>query len=127
MKHCFVSILRKAGYDCTNDGLSSRIEHTRLFSDCTEQEAIAYCKEHGWDPEKMLIMDPCRYPAGHEYLRCRPLIGKKGLIGPMMGGNYCTTCSSDPTYPKFSTLDVNVPIPIHDRYETKEEYETMSI
>ena len=123
MKHCFVSILRSAGYDCTNHGLSSRIEHTRLFSDCTEQEAIAYCKEHGWKAADMLIMDPCRYPAGHEYLRCHPLIGKEGLVGPMFGGNYCTTSGSDPDYPKFSTLEVNVPIPIHDRFETEEEYE----
>jgi len=126
MKHCFVSILRSAGTDCTNHGLSSRIEHTRLFSDCTEQEAIAYCKEHGWKAEEMLIMDPCRYPAGHEYLRCHPLIGKEGLVGPMFGGNYCTTSGSDPSYPKFSTLEVNVPIPIHDRYETEEEYEILS-
>ena len=125
MKHCFVSILRNASGDCTNYGLSSRIEHTGLFSDCTEQEAIAYCKEHGWNPEEMLIMDLCRYPAGREYLRSYPLVKKEGLIGPMFGGNYCTTSGSDLNYPKFTGLKVNVPIPIHDRYETQEEYDIL--
>ncbi len=126
MKHCFVSILRRAGTDCTNHGLSSRIEHTRLFSDCTEQEALAYCKEHGWNPNEVLIMDSCRYPAGREYLSCHPLVKKEGLIGPMMGGNYVCTCGLDSNYPKFTGLEVNVPIPIHDRYETQEQYNILS-
>ena len=126
MKHCFVSILRNASGDCTNHGLSSKIEYAYLFSDCTEQEALAYCKEKGWNPNEVLIMDPCRYPAGREYLSCHPLVKKEGLVGPMMGGNYVCTCGLDPNYPKFTGLEVNVPIPIHDRYETQEEYNILS-
>lgn len=126
MKHCFVSILRNASGDCTNHGLSSRIEHTTLFSDCTAHEAIAYCKERGWDPNDMLIMQGRCGAGGREYLSCRPLIKKEGLIGPMMGGNYCTTSGSDPCFPKFTGLAVNVPIPIHDRYETEKEYDILS-
>lgn len=38
----------------------------------------------------------------------------------------CTTSGSDPNYPKFTGLEVNVPIPIHDRYETQEEYDILS-
>ncbi len=125
MKHCFVTILRSAGNDCSNHGLSSRITHTTLFSDCNEEEAIAYCKERGWDPNDVLIM-ACRYFEGREYLYCHPLIGKRGLIGPMMGGNYVTTYGSDPSYPKFTGFEVNVPIPIHDRFETQEEYDILS-
>lgn len=126
MKHCFVSILRNASGDCTNHGLSSRIKYAYLFSDCTEQEALAYCKEKGWNPNEVLIMNPCRYPAGREYLSCHPLVKKEGLIGPMFGGNYVTSCGSDPNYPKFTGLEVSVPIPIHDRYETQEQYDILS-
>lgn len=60
-------------------------------------------------------------PAGTGYgLVAVPLVFIDGEVGPMFGGNFIWT--SDSRFRKLSRK----PIPVHDRFETVEQYERMS-
>lgn len=97
-----------------------------IFDDCTAEEAMDYCTKNGINPEGALIADHSP-SCGEEYLKALPLLPKpKGMIGPMFGGNYAYAYERE--FPRYSTLpNRSVPIPIHDRFETPEEYETLSM
>lgn len=60
-----------------------------------------------------------RFLFGRDYLSAEPLEDKAGLIGPMFGGNFIYT--SDSRFPS------DYPIPVHDRYETQEQYDHLSV
>lgn len=134
MKTSFVKILRPAwdnSCDCTNGGVSGRVNSATLFSDCSVEEAVKYCQEHNMRPEDHLIFVP-RTLWGEDHSIVEPLVrpskesGK--VVGPMFGGNYVSQCGSDPGYPHLRGWAANqtFPIPIHDRFETKEDCEILS-
>lgn len=134
MKTSFVKILRPAWdspCDCTNGGVSGRVNSCTLFSDCSIEEAVQYCLDHNMRPEDQLIFEE-RTLWGEDHSICVPLVfpskasGK--VIGPMSGGNYVNQCGSDPAYPHLKGWAKNqsFPIPIHDRFETQEEYDLLS-
>jgi len=110
--------------DCTNDGVSSRHERMTLFYDCTRQEAVDYCRENGIDTDECLWLQHRQlFGYGHDYMAAIPLLKGKGC-GPMMGGNFVYTSSSD--LPRWDGW-LHAPIPVHDRYETEEQYRAMSV
>lgn len=107
----FAHILRTES-DCTNNGISGKRWIFRLITE--EEEKTLLTNE----PENYLVLVK-RVLWGEKawYLRPLEVLKPKGSIGPMHGGNY-----ADIGY-ELSRL----PLPIHDRFETPEQYEALSI
>ena len=123
MNHLLYTILRPAGgQDYTNKGLSSRIDRAVLIWGCTKEQALEMCKQHGWNPEEVFYLVP-RILCGQDAAYAEPLIKPEGKI-QMFGGNWLTTSDSNQYH--FKQTQRGVPIPIHDRFETQEEYDTLS-
>lgn len=122
MKVLYVTVFRAAGYpDCTNNGLSARVNSAELFWECTHDEAIEWCKEHQRDPEKQFILvDRKLWGEDHSY--AEPLIKPTGKM-QVFGGNFLYT--SDSRMYKTSGV-AKLPIPVHDRFETWEEFDALS-
>lgn len=126
MKKLFVSVLKYANGECTNHGVTGNRDSMWLFTGCTEQEAIGYCNEHGIPLEECLIYED-RHLWGEHRPIAIPLVKPQNTVGPMFGGNYICASGSDPDFPKYEGLKyINVPIPVHDRFETEREYEMYS-
>ena len=112
-KRCY--IYRDSLGDCTNNGITATRDTCTLFWDCEPAEALTYCEEKGLNPAECLIVDDSP-SCGREYRKAVPLKEKgRGYVGPMFGGNYIE-CRDYFDYP----------IPVHDRYETWEEYDILS-
>lgn len=99
------------GDDCTNGGITS--QHRDLYLAC----------EAGWfdvpDDDPKLIRLVKRSFGFGEYIHAEPVNGRPcGCVGPMFGGNFVYTCDS-----RFPSP---YPIPVHDRFETWEEYDMLS-
>jgi hypothetical protein len=75
--------------------------------------------------------DNGRYPVLHlvkrslggakPYLHAEPLERPVGKLGPMAGGNYIMTSDS-----RFRQEVNEYPVPVHDRFETQEQYDFLS-
>lgn len=122
MKQLTVWVYRAEG-DCTNGGVTSRHNTVTLFWECTREEAVDYCKEHGIDVDACLWLQP-RELWGEDHSYARPLVHQPGKVGPMFGGNFVYTC--DGRLYKTGGMRTAQPIPVHDRYETPAEYDTLS-
>lgn len=99
------------GDDCTNGGVSSR--YNRLY----------LAVEDGWfdvpEDDPRLLVPITRHFGFGDYIHAEPVIGRPdGCVGPMFGGNFVYT--SDSRFPS------PYPIPVHDRFETWEEYDMLS-
>ena len=109
MKGMLVFTLRKAGSDCTLDGVSSKHDAFVL----TGPGVPKVFEPDEYAPE--LVLDTTG-----GYLRAYPVDEPTGLVGPMFGGNFITSSDS-------RMREVNAyPIPVHDRYETQETYDLLS-
>lgn len=98
-----VSVYRNAsGYDCTNNGISSRFNTILLVG----EDVPAIFSEK--DPEKVIFIKKTEY-SGNCYLFFQPLIYDDRHT--MFGGNFAYTSDS-----RFRNLFAN-PVPIHDRIE----------
>lgn len=126
MKKVFVSVFRDSwlNCDCTNNGVTSRHNRMMLFWDCERDEAVKYCVENGIDVDSALYLE-YRELWGEDHSCATPLIIPKGKVGPMMGGNFIYT--SDSRLYKIGERKCAVPIPVHDRFETPEQYRALSI
>lgn len=120
--------------DCTNGGISAKPDDLYLAACDPDQDlpekglAYAFGMEDfadwlTWDlgeddlNNRTLVLvkrtlggKPCWYAA--------PLYSPPGMYGPMFGGNFLWTSDS-----RFPTA---APLPIHDRFETPEQYEQLS-
>lgn len=98
--------------DCTGGGLSSR---SWTFIVVTEEQELTLETNK---PEKYLVLVK-RELWGEKawYLRPLNIIKPQGCIGPMMGGNYAKVDYSVCRYP----------LPIHDRFETPETYNLLTM
>lgn len=112
----FVSVLRSASYDCTNGGITSRADSLKLFSEeWTDEEIADWCDREGFERDKCV-----RVERRNGYI-CAQIVFKTCGLLYMFGGSFIDGDSS------FHE-DINrYPIPVHDRAETPEEYEAMSI
>lgn len=132
MNKVLVSIFRDANIgDCTNNGLSSRVSNGLLFWNCSREEAIAWCKENGEDPNVHFIINK-RILWGEDHSFAEPLVKPAGL--QMFGGNFIYTSNGnfyhfDKFVPGIGAMPekTNRPIPIHDRFESQEMYNALSI
>ena len=122
MKVLYVTVFRAAGFpDCTNNGLSARVDNANLFDDCTEYEALEYCEKHNLDPNKQFIMVP-RTLWGEDHAYAEPLMKPTGKA-QVFGGNFLYTSDSR----MYKTGGIyKVPVPIHDRFETWEDFDALS-
>jgi hypothetical protein len=89
-----------------------------LFWDCKKDEVVKYCEENRIDKDTVLWLNP-RILWGCDHFFAEPLEKPKNAAGPMFGGNFCYT--SDSRLYRFGG-DYHLPIPIHDRFETAEDY-----
>lgn len=98
--------------DCTNGGVSASSD--RLLLIC--EDGFVDAKTD--DPTLLRLVK--REFGGGTYLHAEPVNPDRGekVLGPMFGGNYVST--SDSRFPS------DYPIPVHDRYETREQYDLLS-
>lgn len=97
--------------DCTNGGISERYDTLYLICD----EGYSEKEDDSTELLRLVRRNFC----GREYLHAEPTTPTpEGCVGPMFGGNFIYTCDS-----RFPSP---YPIPVHDRYETYEEYELLS-
>lgn len=122
MEKLFVTVFRPAGYpDCTGNGLSSRVDSSTLFFDCSREEAIEWCKSNGKSSEYMFFLVK-RELWGEDHSYAEPLI-KPENRAQVFGGNFLYTSDSR----MYKTGGIyKAPVPIHDRFETWEDFDVMS-
>lgn len=121
MKQISVDVYRCHLGDCTNGGVTSRNDSVLLFIDCDREEAIKYCEELNIKATEQLILvrrdlwgENCDY--------AEPLV-KPERVTQCMGGNFIYSCDS-----RFREYTGSSrPLPVHDRFESWEEYEHLSI
>lgn len=117
-----VTVYRFSLGDCTNNGISSR-HNTLTCFDGDLDEIKEYVEE------KNIDMDRCLYVVRRElwgkpepYLTPLKWAIKKPTSGPVMaGGNYA---KGDSRWKEW--FGHYLPLPIHDRIETWEEYDALS-
>jgi hypothetical protein len=103
--------------DCTNHGVTSTQD--RLYLICDE----------GWferpaDDSSLLRLGKVHISGldGKDYYHVKPVNDPRyddgEHVGPMMGGNFVWSCDS--------RFPADYPLPVHDRFETAEEYDRLS-
>lgn len=122
MKQLSVNIYKFPLGECTNNGASSR--HTTMVAfDGDLEEIRQYVENKQIDPDKCLYLVR-RELWGENHFYFTPL--EFALNNPngnvCMGGNYC--CTSDSRWREM--VGDSYPRPIHDRFETWEQYEALS-
>ena len=125
MRGVSVSIFRSDLGDCTNRGVTSpAISKDRIVVVFDpEIQTGNYKLEDCKDDPRFICLRIVRRWVGtpNEYLHCEPINDKgAGRVGPMFGGNYVSTSDS-----RFKDL-ARYPLPVHDRYETQEQYDLLS-
>lgn len=123
MKRDLMSVLRNVEIGgCNNNGLSERVTSGQMFWDCTREEAIEWCKENNRDPEKQFyLVNRILWDEDHSY--AEPLVKPEGMA-QTAGANFLYTCNGGSF--KFKGEKCTRPIPIHDRFETWEDFDTLS-
>lgn len=110
-----VQVYRCGFTDCTNGGISS-IRHT-LYLECDK----GFHEVEDDDPCLIRLVQRTLPWRNYSYLHVEqvsPSVTTLHKVGPMFGGNFVYT--SDSRFPS------DYPIPIHDRFETPEQYDQLS-
>lgn len=120
-----LNVFRAADFpDCTNGGASGRFDRIDVICD------DGFSKEVDLDdaPENLFRLEVGSIGMG-KTAHLVPVRQPKGLVGPMMGGNYATTSDSrwgryvaSRLGPEFRFMTC---LPIHDRFETQEMYDAL--
>lgn len=106
-----VNVYRWSLGDCTNHGMSEKQDDLILVD-------IPNCPFHGDETNSVRLVK--RILFGREYIHAEPVsMPPVGMVGPMMGGNFIYSCDS--------RFPFDYPIPLHDRYETVEDYYHLSL
>ena len=111
-----INVYRYGKYDCTNNGISSRFNELLLICD----EGHIVIDENNL-PENLVKLN-VRHLFGEDHYSIEPVNRPKGA-GWMMGGNYGATSDS-----RFWDMvgHAHGAVAIHDRQETREQYEMFS-
>ena len=114
----------REGYDPSNGGISGRLDEIEVFSaDTTNGEIAAWCLKHRVRPSDVCRLNK-RMLWGEKHYYIEPVMRPKHTLGPMFGGSFADT--SDSTWADILGETVGRPIPIHDRFETQEQYDALS-
>lgn len=97
------------GTDCTNGGVTSKAKTALLIG-----EGVA--KVFGTHEGTPVL----RLARRGDYIYAEPVEKPEGALGPMMGGNFVYSSDS-----RFRAI-CPYPIPVHDRFETPEQYRALS-
>ena len=113
-----ITVFRPArGWDCTNNGVSSRFSELLCLCD----EGFLPIDEE--NPPENLVKIVKRNLFGSEIYHIEPVNAPQGF-GWMAGGNYAATSDS-----RFSRMIGGLygALSVHDRQETREQYELLSM
>ena len=113
MNRTLVWVYRSSIGDCTNNGLSARVNSSNLFWNCSRNEALEYCYENNIEPRNQFLLVE-RELWGEDHAYAEPLI-KPNHKNQMFGGNFIYT--SDSNFYKLNGHTTSAPIPVHDRFE----------
>lgn len=108
-----VNILKHSGEDCSNHGVTSRVNETILFAEgisCNEIRRI--CEENGIDYKNALQIKTNKFSFGN-YKNAVPVEQKDKIT--QFGG--CFAYTSNATFARMMGEKVSVPIKILDRVE----------
>lgn len=119
IKNLLVFVYRH-GADCTNGGVTSKVDATYMFVDCEHLDALDYCVKNKLNPELCLILVR-RTLFGKSADYVAPLVKRDGGTY-MSGGNF--VYSHDSRFKDYTGS--TQPIAVHDRFETWSENEMMS-
>ena len=92
-------------------------------ADATDDEIKAWCEKNNEPFEDAMRLNK-RVLWGEKHYYIEPVVHPKGKLGPFAGGNYATT--SNATWSDILGERTSRPLPIHDRFETQEEYDLLS-
>lgn len=125
MRGLSVNILRSDLGDCSNRGATSPVRSKDkivvVFDEAIDRGN--YKLEDCKDDDRFICLKVVRRWVGtpNEYLHVEPMFDRpEGVAGPMMGGNYITTSDS-----RFRDV-ARYPLPVHDRFETWEQYDALT-
>lgn len=112
-KGMLVFVYRDCHDDCTGGGITGKLDQMVLVG----VDGPFQVKDD--EPYLELVR---RNLFGGEYLHAEPRnVGdKSNLVGPMFGGNFVYTSDS-----RFNAVS-KYPIPVHDRWETRQAYDSLS-
>lgn len=112
---------KEGGTDCTNGGVSSKYDS--LLCVCAD----GYIEYDENDPPENLVKVVKRHLFGQDIYHIEPVARPKLYnVGWMMGGNYAASCDSRFVEMIGGFGGFYGAIPIHDRQETREEYDNLS-
>jgi hypothetical protein len=115
MKGMYLSVYRNAQLgDNSNGGVSGKVTRIILIG-----EGIPEIFEAG--PDDVVLKLVRRDFHDGPYFHAEPVDQPKEMAGPMFGGSFCYTSDS-----RISRI-TKYPIPIHDRFETWELYNALSL
>lgn len=114
----------REGYDPTNGGISGRLDEIEVFSaDATKEEIAEWCFYNNKRIEDVMRLNK-RMLWGEKHYFIEPVVKPKGKVGPMFGGNFAD--SSHGLWADILGNKTGGPMPIHDRFETQEQYDALS-
>lgn len=110
-----VYVYRNGSADCTAGGITSNVDMIIIVGEGIEGPFEV-------DPGEACLELRKKNVGGDEYLYAVPVDGRDtaGMVGPMFGGNF--VYSSDSRFRRVCKY----PIPVHDRWETQELYDSLS-
>ena len=113
-KKVMVYIYKNNGEDCSNHGVSSRVNETLLFAEgISDNEIRRICEEEGVDYKNALQIKTNKFSFG-TYKHAVPVELKDRMT--QFGGCFAWTSNA----PFARMLGEDVPIMIHDRFETED-------
>lgn len=117
MKGMLVNVYRDAsiGGDCTNDGITSKIDRAILVGDGIPE---VFATRDGLPALRLVKRTFGKNPYFHAEPVDDPRAADGKHVGPMAGGNFVYSCDS-----RFRSI-CKYPIPVHDRYEDHELYKS---
>lgn len=114
MKKGMLVFVYRHGSDCTAGGITSKLDQMVLVGPGIEGPFEVK------DDEPYLELQRKNVNGEYLYAVPRNVGDKRSLVGPMFGGNF--VYSSDSRFRKVCAY----PLPVHDRWETQQCYESMS-
>ena len=111
-----VDILKHNGNDCSNHGVTSRVNETILFAeDLSLGEIEQICKDEGFDIHNAIQIKTDRFSFG-TFKHAHPveLLGRHTMFGG------CFAYTSNAPFARMLGEKTSTPIKIHDRVENQD-------
>jgi hypothetical protein len=121
VRQLHVTIYRYPNADCSNHGLSSKHDMLHCF-DGDVEDVKHYVEENGYDIHECLyVVRRMLWGEPHPYLTPLDWAIKNPNGNVCFGGNYAV---GDSRWNDW--FGHNLPLPIHDRYDSWEDYEVLT-